>query len=42
VKGILGTYKRLRTPAVEEGFDLLYHVSVAEDGSFIAEERSEE
>ena len=41
-KGILGTYKRLRTPAVEEGFDLLYHVSVAEDGSFIAEERSEE
>lgn len=40
-KGILGTYKRLRTPTVEEGFDLLYHVSAAEDGSFIVEERSE-
>ena len=37
-KGILGTYKRLRVPTVEEGFDELYHVHIDEKGCFIVEE----
>ncbi|MDQ3284948.1 MAG: ATP-binding protein [Actinomycetota bacterium] len=37
-KGILGTYKRLRVPAVEEGFDELYRVHTDETNSFVVEE----
>ena len=37
-KGILGTYKRLRVPTVEEGFDELYRVQIDEEGCFIVEE----
>lgn len=38
-KGILGTYKRLRVPTTEEGFDELYLVYIDETGCFIVEER---
>lgn len=41
-KGILGTYKRLRAPTLEEGFDELYHVYIDERGSFVVEEWSNE
>lgn len=41
-KGILGTYKRLRVPTVEEGFDELYHVHIDEKGCFIVKEMSGE
>lgn len=37
-KGILGTYKRLQVPGLEEGFDLLYRVHIDEAGRFIVEE----
>jgi predicted kinase len=37
-KGILGTYKRLYVPTVEEGFDELYHVHIDEKGIFVVEE----
>jgi predicted kinase len=37
---ILGTYKRLRLPAKEEGFDELYHVHIDEKGCFVVEEMS--
>jgi predicted kinase len=37
-KGILGTYKRLRVPAVEEGFDELYRVHTDETNSFVVGE----
>lgn len=40
-KGLLGTYKRLRVPGMEEGFDELYHVYIDGGGSFVVEERSE-
>lgn len=39
-KGILGTYKRLRVPTKEEGFDELHHVHIDEKGCFIVEEMS--
>ena len=37
-KGILGTYKRLSVPTMEEGFDELYHAHIDEMGCFIAKE----
>jgi predicted kinase len=39
-KGIWGTYKRLRVPSPEEGFDLLRCVSIEETGRFVVEEWS--
>ncbi len=36
-KGIFGTYKRLRLPDFEEGFDDLYYVHMDEAGRFIVE-----
>ena len=39
-KGIWGTYKRLRAPSPEEGFDLLRCVSIEETGRFVVEEWS--
>ena len=41
-KGILGTYKRLRTPTAEEGFDELYQVRIDETGRFVVEEKSDD
>lgn len=37
-KGIFGTYKRLRVPTAEEGFDEFYQVHIDETGSFVVEE----
>ncbi len=36
-KGILGTYKRLRAPSFEEGFDLLNYVHIDEYDRFVVE-----
>ncbi len=41
-KGILGTYKRLRMPSLEEGFDRLYYVRIDEADRFVVEEWSDE
>jgi predicted kinase len=41
-KGISGTYKRLRVPTMEEGFDELYHVNIDEKSRFVVEEVSSE
>ena len=41
-RGILGTYKRLRPPALEEGLDLLYDVRIDAAGHFVVEEWSDE
>ncbi|MGE5679723.1 MAG: AAA family ATPase [Bacillota bacterium] len=38
VKGIGGTYKRLQRPHMNEGFDFLYHVTIAENGGFLVTE----
>ncbi len=40
--GILGTYGRLEVPSLEEGFDELHYVRIADDGSFVVEEWSDE
>jgi len=40
--GILGTYKRLEVPSVDEGFDELHYVRIAADDSFVVEEWSDE
>jgi predicted kinase len=40
-KGILGTYKRLRVPSLEEGFELLNYVRIDEEGRFVVEEWSD-
>lgn len=42
VKGVLSTYQRLQMPSYEEGFDKLYYVSAAEDGTFSVEEWKDE
>jgi predicted kinase len=34
IPGILGTYKKLQEPRMEEGFDALFEVRVAEGGGF--------
>ncbi len=34
---LLGTYKKLELPSVNEGFDELFYVSIDEDGRFIVE-----
>lgn len=39
---ILGTYKRLEVPALVEGFDRLFYVSVGEEGGFTVEEWCDE
>ena len=38
VKGILGAAGRLELPRLDEGFDSLHYVSIAEDGTFIVQE----
>jgi predicted kinase len=42
VKGILGTYKRLQVPRLQEGFDALYNVRLSAAGEFIVECRADE
>ena len=41
-KALLGTYKRVKVPSLEEGFDVLYYVRVGEAGEFLVEEWSDE
>ena len=41
-KGVLGTYKRLQSPSLDEGFDQLYTVSVGENNTFIIKDWSHE
>lgn len=35
VPGLIGTFKRLQPPAVEEGFDELYFVELTKEGEFV-------
>ncbi len=42
VKGILGTYKRLQAPRLEEGFDLLYRVEIDASRKFVVNEWPDE
>ncbi len=37
-KALLGTYKRLQVPSLDEGFDVLHYVRIGETGGFIVEE----
>jgi predicted kinase len=39
---ILGTYKRLEIPKIEEGFDQLYYVRTGQNGEFVVEEWKDE
>jgi hypothetical protein len=41
-KALLGTYKRLQIPGIEEGFDALYYVRINETGDFSVEEWADE
>lgn len=41
-KAILGTYKRLEIPTVQEGFDQLFYVRTDEEGQFVVEEWQDE
>ena len=42
VAGMLGTHQRLEVPSLDEGFDELHYVRIADDGSFVVEEWSDE
>ncbi len=37
-RGVLGTYKRLQLPRLDEGFDQLYHVNMGENNTFVIKE----
>ena len=37
-RALLGTYKQLQVPSLEEGFDTLYYVRINEAGEFTVEE----
>lgn len=37
-RALLGTYKQLQVPSLEEGFDALYYVRINEAGEFSVEE----
>lgn len=41
-KGILGAYRRLELPSLDEGFDQLFYVEIVEDGQFLVKEWSDE
>jgi predicted kinase len=41
-KAILGTYKRLGIPTMQEGFDQLFYVRTGEGGQFVVEEWRDE
>lgn len=40
--GLLGTYKRLELPSLNEGFDELHYVKIGDDGRFLVERWSDE
>ena len=42
VVGLLGTYKRLEIPTLEEGFDELWYVKIGGNGQFVVEEWTDE
>ena len=37
-KGIFSTFHKLQTPALDEGFDMLYNVLTVEPGNFLVEQ----
>jgi len=39
---IMGTYKRLQLPSLDEGFDRLHYVRTTSDGDFVVEEWRDE
>lgn len=39
--GLLGTYSRLEIPSIDEGFDQLFYVRIAEDGFVVEEWKNE-
>jgi tRNA uridine 5-carbamoylmethylation protein Kti12 len=39
--GILGTYKKLETPSIDEGFDKLYFVDIVDDKFIVSEWKNE-
>jgi predicted kinase len=39
--GLLGTFKRLELPSLNEGFDELFYVRIGEDGQFVIESVAE-
>lgn len=41
-RGVAGTYKRLELPGLDEGFDRLCYVRIAENGQFMVEEWKDE
>lgn len=41
IAGILGTFKKLRTPAWHEGFDQLYTVEINAENQFVVKEWQE-
>lgn len=41
-KAVLGTYKQLQVPSIEEGFDALYYVRINEAGEFSVDEWQDE
>ncbi|HKQ72712.1 MAG TPA: AAA family ATPase [Blastocatellia bacterium] len=41
-KGIIAAYRKLELPSLDEGFDRLFYVEIAEDGQFIVKEWSDE
>jgi predicted kinase len=41
-KAILGTYKRLQLPSLDEGFDALYYVTLIPTGGFSVQEWNDE
>lgn len=41
-KGIIGAYRKLELPSLDEGFDQLFYVEIAEEGQFIVQEWSDE
>ncbi|MGH9802095.1 MAG: ATP-binding protein, partial [Blastocatellia bacterium] len=41
-KGILGAYRKLELPSLDEGFDRLFYVEIGDDGQFLVKEWSDE
>jgi hypothetical protein len=39
--GILGTYKKLEIPSIDEGFDKLYFVDIVDDHVIVSEWKNE-
>ena len=41
-RGIIGAYRKLELPSLDEGVDQLFYVEIAEDGQFIVKEWNDE